>query len=300
MGERKVLNKYYPPDFDPSKVPRVRKNKDELKRIKVRMMLPFSLQCGKCGNFIYKGTKFNSRKEDVQDESYLGIRIYRFYFRCPRCSNEITMKTDPKNSDYVCETGATRNFEPRKEEEKQNEEVRKKREEEEEGNAMKALENRALDSKREMDILNALDEIKSLNNRNARMGADQVIAALRSSTGAEGGEAAAREVDEEELEELELRQFRSRNQIKRIDDTADKSGGAAPAAPAAPNVSRAQGKKRNLGVSFAVKPKGAAKVMKKAAEPEDPPPSSEAAGSESKATGLLGLGAYGSSDEDSD
>lgn len=36
------------------------------------------------------------------------------------------------------------------------------REEEERGNAMKALENRTLDSKREMDILSALDEMKSL------------------------------------------------------------------------------------------------------------------------------------------
>jgi len=39
------------------------------------------------------------------------------------------------------------------------------REEEEMGNAMKALENRTLDSKREMDIMAALDEVQSLNSR---------------------------------------------------------------------------------------------------------------------------------------
>jgi hypothetical protein len=40
--------------------------------------------------------------------------------------------------------------------------AKKKRSAEEMGDAMKALENRTLDSKREMDILAALDEMKSM------------------------------------------------------------------------------------------------------------------------------------------
>jgi len=99
MGERKVLNKYIPPDFDPSKVPKGKRPADG--QIKVRMMLPMSICCQTCGNFISKGTKFNSRKEDAKGETYLGLRIFRFYFRCPRCSGEIAMKTDPENSDYI-------------------------------------------------------------------------------------------------------------------------------------------------------------------------------------------------------
>jgi hypothetical protein len=72
------------------------------------------------------------------------------------------MKTDPQNSDYVVESGAARNFEPWRAEDKETDEMKKQREAEEMGDAMKSLENRTLDSKREMDILAALDEMKSM------------------------------------------------------------------------------------------------------------------------------------------
>lgn len=42
--------------------------------------------------------------------------------------------------------------------------------EEEENNPMKALENRTVDSKREMDILDALQDIRARNARNERVG----------------------------------------------------------------------------------------------------------------------------------
>ncbi|CAI5731407.1 unnamed protein product [Hyaloperonospora brassicae] len=173
MGERKVLNKYFPPDFDPSLVPRRKKPKNE--QVEVRMMLPFSIQCGTCGEYMYRGKKFNSRKEEVLEETYHGIRIYRFYIKCITCSSEITFKTDPKRGDYVSEHGCQRNFEPWRETEDEQEAAVAQRVEEEKGDAMKALENRTLDSKREMDILDALDEIKAINQRHAKVDTDKLL-----------------------------------------------------------------------------------------------------------------------------
>lgn len=100
-------------------------------RAQVRMMLPMSIRCNSCGTYIYKGTKFNSRKEDA-DETYLGIKIIRLYFRCPQCASELAIKTDPKNSDYVVELGATRNFEPSREREHEKVEAEAERQREEE------------------------------------------------------------------------------------------------------------------------------------------------------------------------
>lgn len=173
MGERKVLNKYYPPDFDPAKIPKVKRPKND--QVKVRMMLPMSIRCNTCGEYLYKGKKFNSRKETVTGEEYLGIKIFRFYIKCTRCSAELTIKTDPKNSDYQCEWGASRNFEPWRENKKAEEQAKEKREKEELGDAMKALENRTKDSKIEMDILDALDEIRSLNARQSKMDPIEIL-----------------------------------------------------------------------------------------------------------------------------
>ena len=121
--------------------------------------------------YIYKGRKFNARKETT-DEKYYAIAIYRFYIRCTRCSAEITFKTNPKEMDYTCERGAKRNFEPWRASGESNkvetEEERLDRLEAEEaaqGGAMEQLEAKVVDAKREMDIADALDEIRTRNAR---------------------------------------------------------------------------------------------------------------------------------------
>lgn len=166
MSERKVLNKYYPPEFDPSKIPKLKQGKN--KTFSIRIMAPFNMRCNVCGEYIYKGKKFNSRKENVDDEDYLGLRIFRFYIKCPRCVAEIAFKTDLANTDYACEAGATRLFEAEKLAQKMAEEERKKKEADE-LNPMKVLENRTAASRNEMEQIDQLEELREINTRNAQL-----------------------------------------------------------------------------------------------------------------------------------
>lgn len=168
-----MLNKYYPPDFDPTKLPKLKR--DRARQFVIRIMAPFSMRCSTCGEYIYKGRKFNSRMETVQNENYLGLRIYRFYIRCPKCISEITFKTDPENTDYTMELGATRNFQAYHVLQKQMEADKLAKEEEEANNPMKALENRTKESKREMESIEKLEELKDLNQRLAKVDHDQLI-----------------------------------------------------------------------------------------------------------------------------
>lgn len=171
MGERKVQAKYYPPDFDPSKLPRIktkRQNDDA-----VRFMLPMSVRCQICGEFMGTGLKFNARKSDTGD-NYLGIRIFRFSMKCKACPATFTIITDPKNSDYTCETGVRRNYEPWREAKAAEEEGKEERKRQDE-DAMQKLENRTKDAKQEMEDLDALDELKTLNAKRATISVDDVL-----------------------------------------------------------------------------------------------------------------------------
>ncbi|CAL5350731.1 unnamed protein product [Camellia sinensis] len=145
--------------------------------------------------------------------TYLGIQIFRFYFKCTKCSAELTIKTDPQNSNYVVESGASRNFEPWRAKDEEADQEKQKRDTEEMGDAMKSLANRTLDSKREMDILVALDEVKSMRSRRATIKVDAMLEVLQRSA----------EEKEKKLEEEDKALIKSlfgapSEVVRRIDD----------------------------------------------------------------------------------
>ncbi|KAK2729138.1 mRNA splicing protein yju2 [Colletotrichum kahawae] len=185
MSERKVSSKYYPPTFDPRQLPPLRHRAKAAapEGQAVRWAAPFSMQCISCGEYIGKGRKFNARKL-TPNESYLGaIQIYRLFFRCTRCSREITLRTDPQTSDYVCETGAKRTTNPGRIDDTANETAderlnRLAREHEKrentENTTMENLEKEALATETHMAVADALDKVRARNARLERLRRDGI------------------------------------------------------------------------------------------------------------------------------
>lgn len=268
MSERKVLQKYYPPDFDPSKLTRSRAPKNAGPKVMtIRLMAPFPMKCTSCGEYIYKGRKFNARKETT-DEKYFNIAIFRFYIRCTRCSAEITFKTDPKNMDYECERGAKRNFEPwrangQAKQETEEEMLDRLEAEEEERNAMVELETKTLDAKREMAVADALDEIRTRNSRHERVDKDGVEVTV-----ARGAVDDERERLEREDEEAARRAFMMRQEALEevIEDDQHDDDAAGPSTvnftkeeakemPPPPTFKRTVKKKKDFSAALRIKKK---------------------------------------------
>jgi hypothetical protein len=181
MSERKVLQKYYPPDFDHTQIKRSRIKNDKLPT--VRLMTPFAMKCTRCGTFIPKSRKFNARKQTPEGEKYLDIQKFRFFFKCPDCHGEISFMTDPKNMDYTIETGAKRNFEVWREnhvEETDEERLQRLEQEEQEQDvdAMRDLEENMHNAQRDMAVADALDEIRATNARNEMAATSAEIAVV--------------------------------------------------------------------------------------------------------------------------
>lgn len=216
MSERKVLNKYYPPDFDPSAIPKM-KTRGKNVPFNIRLMAPFNMRCNTCGVYIYKGKKFNSRKEDVENETYLGLRIFRFYIKCPQCVSEIAFKTDIKRQDYELEAGATRLFEAEKLAQEMAERERQEKEDEELNNPMKVLENRTKASRNEIEQIDMLEELREMNARQANIDHEKMLELHKEY------EAQLKKLQDEE-EEKEIRAIFGQKEgksIKRLQDDSD-------------------------------------------------------------------------------
>ncbi|ODV78363.1 DUF572-domain-containing protein [Suhomyces tanzawaensis NRRL Y-17324] len=206
MSERKAINKYYPPDYDPSQVKKKRKTGTGTPDIKIRMMAPYSMRCLKCNEYIAQRRSFNARKE-VTNEKYLSTKIIRFHITCPRCNNKITFKTNPQTAGYTPEEGAVRNYEPKapapKSQETEDELLQRLEKEENEnqsfqtlkeqrkknpfwqkseslkdgdGDMMQNLEKKLQDQQRQQMIDDQLEELHYRNSQLKAKGGDEVLA----------------------------------------------------------------------------------------------------------------------------
>lgn len=160
MGERKPACHYIPPDFDPNKP--ARRCKPQNGQHQVRFMLPMSIQCSNCGDYMFQGTKANCRKELCYKEFYKGINVYRIYMHCKACYAEITIKTDPEHGDYIVEKGATRHFEPWHELQlAQVQEMKQKIM----GTLPEKIEDKTVNTQLEMEQRRELERLRAINNK---------------------------------------------------------------------------------------------------------------------------------------
>ncbi|KAG8191662.1 hypothetical protein JTE90_016452 [Oedothorax gibbosus] len=116
MAERKAVNKYYPPDWTPSKGGinkfrgthplRERARKLHMGILIIRFEMPYNIWCNGCENHIGMGVRYNAEKTKVG--MYYTTPIYKFRMKCHLCTNHFEMQTDPQNLDYVILNGARR------------------------------------------------------------------------------------------------------------------------------------------------------------------------------------------------
>ena len=115
MAERKVLQKHYPPDYDWRKpLPTVSGYKNgSTNTIQVTWVLPWKIKCLSCSHYFSRGNKFHNTRKQVFAEKYLDkIEVVRLSLKCTNCHREMTFKTNPGTSDYLCERGAYRPYAP--------------------------------------------------------------------------------------------------------------------------------------------------------------------------------------------
>lgn len=250
IGWTNTTGMYYPPDFDPNKLVSEKKyNREKFagtkrqkmpRMMNIRMMMPFSMICTTCGNFSYVATKFNSQVEKIQNESYFGCAIYRFYGKCQHCLAVFTFKTDPASADYVMETGGKRSYECWKDADGAVEMVAKTKEEEAAGDALKALEQASEAAQAEMKINDAIEGQQQINNR-LKYPYESITQALEfiyreKAKEEREGDTPLDDDFEDELEEYRVEQERKKK--RELDDEIEKNDDEAVASSSSSAVKR--------------------------------------------------------------
>jgi coiled-coil domain-containing protein 130 len=119
MAERKAVNKYYPPEWEPkhgsiNKFMGSHPLRDRARKLGqgimiIRFEMPFNIWCGGCGEHIGRGVRYNAEKKHIGN--YFSTKIWNFRMRCHLCSNWIEINTDPEHCDYVVVSGGRRKIE---------------------------------------------------------------------------------------------------------------------------------------------------------------------------------------------
>lgn len=137
----------------------------------------------------------------------MGIPIERFYFKCTNCEAEFIIQTDPKNSDYAVVSGATRNSVLWKNERQLELEDKAKAEAAENMDAIQELENRTEESKREMDIYDALDLLQAKQRKTMNADPEEALEVIRKREREKEKEEKRKQIEDDENDEKELREL---------------------------------------------------------------------------------------------
>lgn len=119
LAAARADNFYYPPEWTPNQgslnkfhgqhALRERARKIDQGILIIRFEMPFNIWCGGCNSMIAKGVRFNAEKKQVGN--YYSTKIWNFTMKSACCKHEIVIQTDPKNTEYVIISGATRKTE---------------------------------------------------------------------------------------------------------------------------------------------------------------------------------------------
>ncbi|KAG9321425.1 hypothetical protein KVV02_004364 [Mortierella alpina] len=174
MADRKATNKYYPPDWDPSKGSinsyvgqhplRDRARKLDQGILIVRFELPYNIWCNGCNNPIGMGVRYNAEKKKIGN--YYSTAILSFRMKCHLCDNWFEIQTDPKNAAYVVTAGARKKVEDFDAKDNETLEIDTPEEFERRANDKFArLEHERIDAGRAQTGTTALTRLQRLNER---------------------------------------------------------------------------------------------------------------------------------------